>query len=488
MNKFLKPKVLGDITIPAIRQTYTSRRDSFSLRPGRLNLGYKKIWRIPLTRLLRFVICFVAVLFLILGSATAPTIFIRASTSPVSDAERQALELQLQELEGQIDQYENQITGYQKQGKTLKGEITTLNNKIAKLNLQIQAIGLTLKQLNKNIEETQSQIVVTEGNITTRKAAMGELLQNLYENERVSLVQIFLKNPQLSDFFADLNSITLLQSSLRAEAEKIIDLRDQLKEKRERYSLAKADAESVREYQAAQKTEIDGAKTEKNKLLDVTKGQESKYQSLLKQTKETAAQIRSRIFQLLGGGELSFEKAYSYAKLAGGATGIRPALILAVLDRESALGQNVGRCNYKTAMSPSNQVLFLQIVAEIGINNPDTVTVSCPNRDGVYGGAMGPAQFIPSTWNLYKNAVSKVTGHSPASPWDHSDAFVATALYLKDAMTGCASIYSAGASQERCVAAKYYAGGRWRSYLWTYGEAVVSRARAFQNDIDTITG
>lgn len=477
-----KPKSLGDISF-----SKNSRRlDAFSSLPSRLNLDYKKGLVVPLTGFSKLLILLGALTFLILGSVTAPTIFSRASGSS-SDAERQALETQLRDLENQINQYENQVVGYQKQGKNLKGEIATLNNKIAKLNLQIQAINLTLKQLNAKIEETESQISTTEASIEERKDSLGRLLQSLYEKEKTPLIQIFLQNPRLSDFFNDLNNITLLQGNLRLAVEQIIELRNQLQEKQEQFSLARADAESVRVYQISQKAEVDSTKAEKKKLLDITKGQESKYQSLLKQTKETAAQIRSRIFQLLGGGELSFGEAYRYAKLAGAATGIRPALILAVLDRESALGQNVGKCNYRTAMSPSNQVIFLQITRELNLD-PEVMTISCPNRDGVYGGAMGPAQFVPSTWNLYKDAVAKVTGHSPASPWSNADAFVATALYLKDAMDGCNSIYSSEASRERCVAAKYYAGGRWKRYLWTYGEAVVSRARSFQGDIDTITG
>jgi peptidoglycan hydrolase CwlO-like protein len=497
MPRFPKPKILGDIN-PRRSPTRTAgakvladkpaaRRDNFSFLPERLNLGYQKVIRLPLARTVKVFVCALAAVSMVFGSVYAPTIFTRASSSSTADTERQALEAQLQELENQINQYENQVVGYKQQGKTLAGEIKILDDNIARLNLQIQATNLILAGLNRNIGDTQSQISATESSIEDKKAVLSRLLQNLYESERAPLIEVFLKNPRLSDFFNDLNNITLLQNNLRAAIEQITDLRNELQDKQQQLLLAKADTESVKAYQASQKEEINNIKSQKNRLLAVTKGQESKYQALLKQTKETAAQIRSRIFQLLGGGELSFEEAYRYAKLAGDAVGVRPALILAVLDRESALGQNVGKCSYKTAMSPANQALFLQITSELNIN-PDVVTVSCPNKDGVYGGAMGPAQFLPSTWNLYKDAVSVVTGHKPASPWNNSDAFVATALYLKDAMTGCSAIYNSQASIERCTAAKYYAGSRWRNYLWTYGEAVVSRAKGFQDDIDTITG
>lgn len=242
-------------------------------------------------------------------------------------------------------------------------------------------------------------------------------------------------------------------------------------------------------------------KTQTNRLLEITKGEESKYQELLSQTKETAAEIRKRIFRLFGGGEMSFEEAYGLARTAERATGVRAALILAVLDQESKLGRNVGQCSPESAMHPTRDLpKFNQIISELLASNefvPQPLLVSCPIRaHGSYGGAMGPAQFIPSTWLLYKDDIAKVTGNNPPSPWRNADAFVATALYLKNSLNAASCENYASQNQnilpyqfllERCAAAQYYAGGNWHAYRFVYGDPVVEKANQFQQDITAIT-
>jgi len=489
MEQRIKPRALGDI-VP--RRAHEGRWSAFSVSRSRLNLSDRNSnIRIPLRKLIQPAIVIAAVALFLFGSALAPTIFTRASgdtaTSTSSNsAERVQLESQLQQLETQINQYQGQIASYEKQGSTLSSQISALNAKIASVNLQIRATNLTLTELDASITQTQSQITVTQSDIVNKQAALANLLQGLYENDQASLLEMFLKNPQLSDFWNDTQNITLLQNDLRVAVQQVTDLQGQLQDQEQQFEASKADTVSIQQYQQAQASEISSTKQEKSQLLTATKGQESKYQVLLTQTQATAAQIRNRIFQLLGGGQLSFEDAYQYAKVASNATGVDPSLILAVLDRESALGQNVGQCSYKSAMSPSNIPIFLQITQQLGLN-PDTMMVSCANADGAYGGAMGPAQFVPSTWEMYVQGISKVTGDNPPSPWSNADAFVATGLYLEDAMTGCKANYSATLSIERCTAAKYYAGSRWQNYLWTYGEAVVERAQSFVQDIATIT-
>ena len=444
-----------------------------------------KLVKLPLKKLFTTLLLFGVFSYLFFGSVSAPNY--QHSLAAQSSEERQTLEKQLAELESQIDEYETTISTYKKQGTTLKQEIVNLNNKVSKINLQIKAINLSLEKLSEEIVQNQGQINITEEKLNLNLEAMRRALQGVYESERISLVAVLLKNPNLSDFFNDINNLLDIQASLNATVDRINALKEELLAEKESLAIKHSDVSASRVYQDSQRRALEDTKRQKDGLLAVTKGQESKYQELLKETQKTAAQIRSRIFEFLGGGEMTFEQAYEFAKIAEKATGVRAAFILAILDRESALGENVGKCKYneisslwgKPVMNPTRDTpIFLELTAALGIN-PETITVSCPNRDGAYGGAMGPAQFIPATWKLFSDKVATITGSTPPSPWRNGDAIVATALYLKDA----------GASNsERNAAAKYYCGTRWTRYVCTnvYAQKVVEKTRQFQNDIDVL--
>ena len=448
----------------------------------RLNLNSQRVISIPVKFLLTVFFIPLIILFFVFGSVTAPTSngVIAAQNN---DEQRKALEFQLAELENQISQYETTIKQYKTQGKTLQGEIKRLETQIAKLSLQIKAISLTLSKLDTEINSTQAQINRIESDINFNKKNLSQTLQTLYENDNKSLVEILFTNPKLSDFFTDLNNLLAVQDNLRLVIIKIAEAHQKLIDQKEVLALGRADAAALKAYQDSQKTSIQKTQTEKGNLLKTTKGKESEYQKLLTETKKTAAEIRKQIFKFLGGGELEFGDAYQLAKMAEKATGVRAALILAVLDRESALGKNVGQCDYKTAMHPTRDIpIFLEIIKELGFEKnleSGIIKVSCANADGAYGGAMGPAQFIPSTWAVYSDKISQLTGNDPASPWNNADAFMATALYLKDAGAGA----GASLANERKAAAKYYAGSRWSNYLWTYGARVIAQAQEFEEDI-----
>ncbi len=481
----MKPKALIDI-----KGAHSSK-----IRNAQINLRYYRIIRIPLKSIISIgLLIFVIASFF--NSVIAPTNGDAFAAQTNAADERKALEAQLTQLETQIDNYQGKIDQYEKQGSSLKSEINTLNAKISKINLQIKAITLTLQKVNYDLSATQTQIATTTSQIDLKRQDISQILQAIYQNDNQGFLTILLTHAQISDFFNEMNRLSSVQDELRSNVEDLMNLNNQLSDQKQSLASEKQDVMSLKTYQEAQMQAIQQTKSDKNNLLAVTKGQESKYKQILAVTQQTAAQIRSRIFQLIGGGQLSFGDAYKFAQIAESKTGVKASLILAVLDRESALGANVGKCRYDinpyyptrasnpTTMSPTRDIpIFLQITSALGLD-PKTTLVSCPiPADGAYGGAMGPAQFIPSTWDIYSDRIASLTGNNPTSPWNDEDAFMATALYLKDAGAAGGSLYA-----EKVAAAKYYAGARWYNYMSTYGAAVIDRAQEFDQDIATLNG
>jgi peptidoglycan hydrolase CwlO-like protein len=465
-----KPKILSDVRRSGSPSIFRKISDPL----GRPNIVLKEVP--PKVR--AFVIAAMTLMVFLAFSGFKFSTLAPTALSQSSEEERKNLESELDKLETEIDAYEKSIMGLQLERKTLDQALKLLNAQISKINLQIKATNIQLQKLDTKIVSLQKNIVYTGNDIDRIKILLASSLRQIYSDDEQSIVEMMLKNEKLSDLFNNINALTVVQDEVRKSLDQLIESKTNLIVQKDTISLERQDVLNLKSIQSKQKAELDSKVKEKNDLVKATKGQESKYQDLLTKTKQTAAQIRSRIFTLLGGGELTFGEAYKLAQFAEDQTGVRAALILAVMSRESNFGQNVGRCNWKTAMHPTrDQQKFLDMMAELGID-PESVNVSCANKDGAYGGAMGPAQFIPSTWVMYKDRIAKVTGNNPPSPWRNIDAFAATALYLKD-MGAANQSYAS----ERKAAAMYYAGSRWRSYLYSYGQWVVEKAQKFQEDI-----
>jgi membrane-bound lytic murein transglycosylase B len=254
-----------------------------------------------------------------------------------------------------------------------------------------------------------------------------------------------------------------------------------------------------------QKKQSETAQAAKNSYLKLT---EAEYQAQLKakeEAEEKAAEIRARIFELIGIPDApTFGEALEIANYVESLTGIRPAFLLAVLTQESNIGKNVGQCYLKDkdtgagvvissgasvakVMSPSRDVpVFVEITSELG-RDPFYTPISCPMSYG-WGGAMGPAQFIPATWKIYRDEVKSITGRA-ADPWSIKDAFIAAALYLTD--------YGADKrdyNNEFNAALSYFAGPGWSKssyksvYKRDYGYPVMKIAEGYEEDIAQLEG
>lgn len=438
-----------------------------------------------------------------------------AQTSPNNSLAQgniaQAVANRQQKLQNQLNDIESQIAVQQKlldttkgQSQTLQSQINVFNAEIKKTQLQIQAINLTITKLNGDIGVRNKTLEQLTAQFIAEKESLAQILRRTQILDDYSAVTVALGSQSISDFFRDLDSFVSIKRALAESSDRIKRTSSATEAEKEALQDRLVEQEQLRQVAQVAKESVQAQEAQKRKLLKETKGIEANYQKLIATNQKTAAQIRTELFALAGGGgQIPLPTAITLAKQAGDATGIRPAFILAILKQETNLGANVGQClltnspnrgdgKGKNTGTPIRGVMkgtrdvdpFISITSALGLD-PFSMPVSCPQSTG-YGGAMGPAQFIPSTWVSYQARIAKLAGHvnTPANPWDNLDAFTAIALYMTD--LGAAAQTPA---TERTAALKYFAGGYYNKPAFApYGDNVMKYAADFQQDINQLSG
>jgi peptidoglycan hydrolase CwlO-like protein len=349
------------------------------------------------------------------------------------------------------EQYQTEIAQIKNKQKNLQNEIYSLSKKVKNLEYKIYKNNLIIKDLDFQIGDTGQSIKKTEEEIEKVKEKLSLLLQLRYEEDQKPLLEVFLAGDKLSDLFDNFMALETLNQETQDLLRNVKELKNSLEQQRNLMLSEKSGLENTQILVSIQKEESQNLQKQKKTILEKTKGEEALFQEYLKETKEKAKEIRAKIFELaqVGEGEsLTLEQAYSLAREVERITGIRAALLLGLLKVESDIGKNVGQCNcgnrsfcrypnisWKDVMTRRQWSYFERITTELGLN-PNTTPVSCSVNGGKvqWGGAMGPAQFIPETWLSlgYKERVEAITGIKPANPWRVKDAFLASGLYLSD--------------------------------------------------------
>jgi membrane-bound lytic murein transglycosylase B len=413
-----------------------------------------------------------------------------------TDAQRAALQANLDELEKEIAAQDALLRGKQKERVSIERDVSILEAQIKRAKLLIQARDIVIGKLGGDITQKTTTIDELTKKIEREKESLAQLLRKTDEVDQSSVVELVLSKKNLSDFFLDIDSFTSIKGALRNSLIAITEAKGQTEEEKAALEESKRKEADTRAELDAGKRVVQKNETEKNHLLSITKNKEKEYKKVLDERKKRAAEIRAALFALRDSGEIPFGKAYEYALTASQKTGVRPAFILAIFSQESSFGKNQGSCFLKDTatgagvgvntgrvfskvMHPTRDVPpFLDIIRALG-GDPLNTRVSCPQEVG-WGGAMGPAQFIPSTWTGLQSSVASALGKSGADPWNPQDAFMAAALYLRDLGAG-----GGGYSNERDAACRYFSGSRCAksSYAAGYGNSVIAKATNIQENM-----
>lgn len=429
---------------------------------------------------------------------------------------RAELKAELANLEQLIARQQELLDDKQGERVTLERDLAIIAAEIEKSRLAIRARSLEIERLQDEIGTREQTIELLSQKLEREKESLSEIVRRTAEVDDMTLVELVLSNKSFSEFFEELDDFQAVKMALQTSFEEIEALQAQNKTVRDQLESQHAAQIELKTIQELEQNKIQSKEEEIAVILRKTKGEEATYQQLIAENQRSAAEIRSELFELQGTTAIPLGDAIQFATFAGARTGVRPALILGVLKQETRLGEFLGNGTWSQDMHPTrDRPLFKVIAATLGLD-PNTMPVSAQPSYG-WGGAMGPAQFIPSTWACYGGYVNVKTNDcsnsarsmdwdsfwagpwkydaskdrlrvvrgksSPSNPWDNQDAFTATALLMKDNGAD-----RGGYTAERLAALRYFAG--WvnaenPSYAF-YGDGVMEHASYYQKQIDTL--
>ncbi|MEK7541750.1 MAG: lytic murein transglycosylase [Patescibacteria group bacterium] len=411
--------------------------------------------------------------------------------------ERSELERQLNQLEQEAETLDKSVQQTQGEARNLTSEVKTIDTEVKRRELEIRRLTLAIKKTGLEIRQKAEGVALLTRKIEKSRTALAGSLFLLSTHEDDDGLSIFLKHRSLSDFFNSLHNLDRVQSNIQDALGEFKEDRATLEREREALEAAREEQQELKALQEVERRFLAQKKGEKDELLRLTRGKEALFQQLLKSKKRDIATLKTQLFYLEKTG-ITAEDAVRIADQAAKRTGIRTAFLLALLEVETgkqfedgviSVGTNLGTGNWKRDLydcyiaigkkksAEAEKAALFAITDGLGLD-PDKMPVSRRPNYGC-GGAMGPAQFLPTTWRRFTDRVGSLTGHAPPNPWNVEDAFTAAALFLADA--GAAAQTTAGEIR----AAKTYISGSpncSRYICRSYSNRIISLAR----DIDRI--
>lgn len=443
---------------------------------------------------IRYFFSCILIFIMVLGNVIALPDYVYADQAlDNAQADKVRLQQELSSLEQEIAQKQQELNTQKGQSVSLSRDIAILTTQIKKAKLNIAAKNIVIKQLGGEINQKNKTIQTLTSKIETEKESLAQLLRKDREIDNMPILMLIISQNKISDAYGDIDKFASLKKSIKISVDEIKGVKTQTETQKKDLEIKKNQQIDIKAQLVSEQRTVEVSESQKKQLLSISKNKEKAYQKILADKAARRAEILAMLFNLRDVSAIPFGKALEYAKAAEKATGIRPAFLLAILTQESNLGTDQGSCyvtdmntgaglssrsgkHIANVMKPGRDTpAFLNITSNLG-RDPYKTLVSCPIGGYGYGGAMGPAQFIPSTWQGLKLRLNKLLGITTPDPWYPRDAFMASAIFLTDLGARNGSVTS-----EKTAACRYYAGGsRCTSVSSPYGASVMRKADNIQ--------
>lgn len=237
----------------------------------------------------------------IFGLAVLPGAFFGANFAG-AQTEAERLQAQIQERNARLSEIEKEIAAYEEELKKVGAEKSTLQSAVNQLELErrkvLADISYTEAKINTTdieISKLSYEIGSTTESIDRNSAAIAEMLRLVNINDNDSLVELFLRHENLSEFWDEVEGLDTVRQTMRDRVQDLTSLKTVLEEKVEDETDHKNDLLSLKNQYSGQQSVLESNKKQKNQLLTATKNEEAEYQRQLAAKKAARDQLLKEV-------------------------------------------------------------------------------------------------------------------------------------------------------------------------------------------------
>ena len=191
------------------------------------------------------------------------------------------LRQQIEVLEQQAEELRGSIAQTQEEADTIQKKIDNINAQVKAIQLQIQSTGVKIQKTGIEIVGVQGSIGEAQQKIELQKTTIAGLLLAVDKRDSESLLEILLKNRDLSDYFRQVQYVSDINSTLLSVVDGLKKTKEKLGEQKSDLEVKKNNLEQLKREQDAQRVVLSNAQSQQKTLLKETKGQEAQYQKIL---------------------------------------------------------------------------------------------------------------------------------------------------------------------------------------------------------------
>jgi murein DD-endopeptidase MepM/ murein hydrolase activator NlpD len=201
----------------------------------------------------------------------------------------------IDELQKQSQQLQAEIQSNNAKVKELSDKADTLQVKVDELNVEIATANAEIKLTEVDIARLKKELQIAQEELERQKELLKATLQAIYERKGASTFELLMATDSFTDFVNEQEYLGQLQSAVKQSTEKVIKLKQQIESQ-------KQEQEELLIKQKQQRAVVDAKRAEQQSILNSTKGEESRYRTVVAQQLAELEEAEEQLAALLAAG------------------------------------------------------------------------------------------------------------------------------------------------------------------------------------------